>query len=87
MTFCRMSRALLVQMNGLGLMLYGRRTHRCSFQLGHAGEHAASQPLVVMSRKNRSTMFSHDAEVGVKCMLNLGCLASHSCTAGCLWVA
>ena len=25
-----------------------------------------------MSRKKRSTMFNHDAEVGVKCMLNLG---------------
>jgi hypothetical protein len=37
---------------------------------------------VVMSRKNLSTMFSHDAEVGVKCMLNRGCLASQTCTAG-----
>jgi hypothetical protein len=42
---------------------------------------------VVMSRKNLSTIFSHDAEVGVKCMLNRGCFASHSCTAGCLCVA
>jgi hypothetical protein len=41
----------------------------------------------VMSRKNLSTIFSHDAEVGVKCMLNRGCFASHSCTAGCLCVA
>ena len=40
-----------------------------------------------MSRKNLSTMFRHDADVGVKCMLNRGCLASHSCTAGCLCVA
>src|SRR5882762_4913540 len=29
-----------------------------------------SRRSVVMSRKNLSTMFSHDAEVGVKCMLN-----------------
>jgi len=25
-------------------------------------------------------MFSHDAEVGVKCMLKRGCLSSHACT-------
>jgi len=43
--------------------------------------------LTVMSRKKRSTMFSHDAEVGVKCMLKRGCLSSHFCTAGCLCVA
>jgi hypothetical protein len=39
-----------------------------------------------MSRKNLPTMFSHDAEVGVKCMLNSGCLASQSRTAGFLCV-
>jgi hypothetical protein len=32
-------------------------------------------------------MFSHDAEVGVKCMLKRGCLVSQACTAGCLCVA
>jgi hypothetical protein len=42
---------------------------------------------VVISRKKRSTMFSHDAEVGVKCMLKRGCLTSQACTAGCLCVA
>ena len=31
-----------------------------------------------MSLKKRSTMFSQEAEVGVKCMLNLGYLGSHS---------
>src|ERR1035438_2571873 len=31
--------------------------------------------LSEMSRKNRSTMFSHDALVGVKCMTRRGCLA------------
>ena len=41
----------------------------------------------VMSRKNRSTMFSHEAEVGVKCIWKRGRLASQFCTAGCLWVA
>ena len=28
--------------------------------------------LTVMSQQKRSTMFSHDAEVGMQCMLNLG---------------
>lgn len=32
---------------------------------------------VVMSRKNRSTLFNQEAEVGVKCMTKRGCLASH----------
>ncbi|CAN7695854.1 hypothetical protein ACTJLC_26790 [Paraburkholderia sp. 22099] len=32
----------------------------------------------VTSRKNRSTMFGHDAEVAVKCMLTRACLRSHS---------
>ena len=35
---------------------------------------------VVMPLKKRSIMFNHDAEDGVKCMLNRGCLTSHSCT-------
>jgi hypothetical protein len=43
--------------------------------------------LTVMSRKKRSTMFSYDAEAGVKCMLNFRCLASHACAAECLCVA
>ena len=33
---------------------------------------------VLMSRKYLSTILSHDAEVGMKCMLNRGCFASHS---------
>jgi hypothetical protein len=41
----------------------------------------------LMSRKKRSTMFSQDAEVGVKCTLKRGCLASHCATPGCLCVA
>ncbi len=33
-----------------------------------------------------STMFNHDASVGVKCSLNLGCLANHLLTPGVEWV-
>ncbi len=32
----------------------------------------------VMSRKKRSTIFSHDAEVGVECIVMRGYLASQS---------
>jgi hypothetical protein len=34
--------------------------------------------LTVMSRKKRSTMYTHDAEVGLKWMLKHGCLTSHA---------
>ena len=38
----------------------------------------------VRSRKKRSTKFSQDEEVGVKCMWKRGCLASHLFTSACL---
>jgi hypothetical protein len=37
--------------------------------------------------KKPSTALSQDAEVGVKWNVQRGCLASHFCTLGCLWVA
>src|SRR5476651_2143728 len=37
--------------------------------------------------KKPSTALSQDAEVGVKWNIQRGCLASHFCTLGCLWVA
>lgn len=37
-----------------------------------------------MNVNDYDDMFSHEAEVGVKCMLKRRCLASHSCTAGCV---
>ena len=40
-----------------------------------------------MLPKKRSTMFSQESDVGVKCTLNRECLASQSCTTGCLKVA
>ena len=43
--------------------------------------------LSVSSRNQRSTRFSHDEEVGVKCRWNRGCLSSQAFTSGCLWVA
>ena len=41
----------------------------------------------VMIPKKISTMFSQDPEVGVKCIVTRGFLASQAVTAGCLWVA
>ena len=38
-----------------------------------------------LSRKNRSTMFNREAEVGVKYMLKRGCFSTHSCMLECLW--
>ncbi len=40
----------------------------------------------VRSPKKRSTIFIHEPPVGVKWVLNLGCLASHALTSECLWV-
>src|SRR5674476_1586764 len=43
--------------------------------------------LPVSSRNHRSTRFSQDEDVGVKCSWNRGCLASQATTFLCLWVA
>ncbi len=48
-----------------------------SDQFVYAGDTPRRSLLSLMSRKNRSTMLSHEALVGVKCMLKRGCLASH----------
>jgi hypothetical protein len=40
----------------------------CGIEFGLAGEDALRIRSVVMSRKKRSTMFSQEADVGVKCM-------------------
>ena len=40
----------------------------------------------VMIEKKISTMFSQDPDVGVKCRVIRGCLASQARTSGCLWV-
>jgi len=56
-------------------------------QFCDAGEAVAWVRFSVMSRKNRSTMFNHDALIGVKNMMKRGCRASHFRTSGCLCVA
>jgi hypothetical protein len=62
-------------MNGLGSVL--RRAAYPSMAVTSSGTLVNTpqrRRLSKMWRKKRSTMFSHDTEVGVKCMLNLGCL-------------
>ena len=67
MTFARMSLAFAVQMKGLGFLLckpmYSLIADISSGTLRNTPLRRRS---VVMSRKNRSTMLSQDAEVGVK---------------------
>jgi len=83
MTFCKMSCALAVKINGLGWLLCYIFINGCN-QFRHTSRRS---PFSEMSRKTRSTIFSHDAEVGVKCMLKQGCFSSHFCTLECLCVA
>ena len=47
----------------------------------------ALQFLGGSAENHRSTRFSQDAPVGVKCSTNLGCAASQRWMAGVLWVA
>ena len=83
MTLARISEALAAQMNGFGSMLCSA-TYRsmASSSSGTLVKLSRRMRLSVMSRKKRSTMFSHDALVGVKCITKRGCLASQACTSG-----
>lgn len=47
-------------------------------QLSHAGKHTATQSLGGQIAEEALHHVSHDAEVGVKCMLNRGCFTNHS---------
>jgi protein ImuB len=68
-TLARMSDALAVQMNGLGSSLCAAMySWMASSNSGTLVNTPLRIRLSVMSRKNRSTILSHDALVGVKCM-------------------
>ena len=56
-------------------------------QVGHAVKDPRRRALSVSSRNHRSTRFSQELEVGVKCRWKRGWAAIHAFTAGCLWVA
>ena len=55
-------------------------------EAGDAGERTAANAVVMISRRNLSTILSQDALVGVKWLWNRGWRASHRLTAGCLCV-
>ena len=83
-----MSSAVLVQTNG------SQRSFQPSMNLWIAAMRSFTEVKVprriacrVMIPKKISTMFSQDPDVGVKCMVIRGFLASQACTFGCLWVA
>jgi hypothetical protein len=74
-----MSEALAVQMNGFGSALcLATYSSMASSSSGTLVKLSRLMHLSVMSRKKRSTMFSHEAPVGVKCMTKRGCLESQA---------
>ena len=78
-TLARMSDALAVQMNGFGSALcVAMYSLMAASDSGTLLNTRLRIRLSVMSRKNRSTMLSHDALVGVKCIWKRGCLDSHA---------
>lgn len=88
LTLARMSVAEAVQMKGLGFslcaLMYSRIPPIRSSTLEKLPRRRA---LSERSRKNRSTMFSHDAPVGVKWKTKRGFRFAQACTFACLCVA
>ena len=88
-TFCRTSLVFAVQMNALGFLIctaiyYSSMASMSSGTLVNTPRRSRS---TVKSRKNRSTRFIQDAEIGEKCITNRGCFLRHFSTSGCLCVA
>lgn len=84
----RMSSAVLVQMKG------SQRSFQPSMNVSMVVMRSFTEVNVprriacrVMIPKKISTMFNHEPEVGVKCIVIRGLRASQARTAGCLWVA
>src|SRR5258707_335612 len=85
--FSRMILALAVHLKGFGLAL------RWASQISMAASRSATllntpRRIVwrVISANSRSTRLIQDDDVGVKCSLKRGCLASQACTSLVLWV-
>jgi hypothetical protein len=70
---------------GVGIVLVEVVADRL-LELGDAGEGATEMRFVVISAKKRSTRFSHEALVGVRCRWKRRRVASHAFTWGVLWV-
>ena len=72
---------------GIGIMVF-QVLHDGAPEFGDALEGAPRRMrFCVISAKKRSTMFSQEAEVGVKCKWKRGCALIQRFTAGVLWVA
>ena len=68
MTFSRISEARGGQMKGLGLSLTVDVSADSHYQLFQIAKDTRRSRFCVRSRKKRSSMFNHDALVGVKCI-------------------
>ena len=75
-------------MNGLGSLFHWLIHVRMSSSSSVTLRWADLRSLrFVSSANHRSTRFSHDELVGVKCNWKRGCFSSQSLMAGVLWVA
>ncbi len=88
MRVSRISSAVLVHTNGLGFLFHSLTHTRMSRSNSTTLRWADLRSLRLVSSTNqRSTRFSQDAEVGVKCRWNLRWRSSHFLTASVLCVA
>src|ERR1035437_9419413 len=87
-TLVRMDSAVAVQTKALGSVLWNFMYSSIeAIKSGTEWNAPLRSALPVSSRNHRSTRFSQDEDVGVKCSWNRGCLASQATTFLCLWVA
>src|SRR3954468_12390627 len=83
----RISSAVLVQANGRGFSFQVSIQARMSALSWRTERRAPQRELLGLSSANqRSTRFSQELDVGVKCRTNRGCAVSHVWIAGVLWV-
>src|SRR6516162_1571966 len=81
--FSRMVLALAVHLKGFGLVL--RSTSQVSMAASSSATLLKTPRRIcwrVISANSRSTRLIQDDDVGVKCSLKRGCLASQACTFG-----
>src|SRR5271154_7341797 len=78
---------VLVQTKGLGSSFQVSIQARMSLLSWCTERWVARRSFLVVSSENqRSTRFSHELEVGVKCRTKRGCASSQRWIAGVLWV-
>src|ERR1700686_5456383 len=85
--FSRMVWALAVHLEGFGLAL--RSVSQVSMAASSSATLLNTPRRIcwrVISANSRSTRLIQDDDVGVKCILKRGCLASQACTSWVLWV-